>query len=99
MNMMIIIRRVYNDLKQIYKTKGIMKKISQFGRLILTIFLLAISAIVTMTQTNPKPGYVIKNNCDTIRGNIDFRTNEKLSIQWVFWANGGIRGRCSYYIL
>ena len=52
-----------------------------------------------MAQTNPKPGYVIKNNGDTIRGNIDFRTNEKLSKQWVFWANGGIRGRCSYYIL
>ena len=56
-----------------------MKKISLFGRLILTTVLLAISAIVTMAQTNPKPGYVIKNNGDTIRGNIDFRTNEKLS--------------------
>ena len=64
-----------------------MKKISQFGRLILTI-LLAISAIVTMAQTNPKPGYVIKNNGDTIRGNVDFRTNEKLSKQCVFWADG-----------
>ena len=41
-----------------------------------------------MAQTNPKPGYVIKNNGDTIRGNIDFRTNEKLSKQCVFWADG-----------
>ena len=59
-----------------------------FRRLVFTIVLLAISAIVTMAQTNPKPGYVIKNNGDTIRGNIDFRTNEKLSKQCVFWADG-----------
>ena len=69
-----------------------MKKICLFGRLILTTVLLAISAIVTMAQTNPKPGYVIKNNGDTIRGNIDFRTNEKLSKQCVFWADGGSGG-------
>ena len=69
-----------------------MKKICLFGRLILTTVLLAISAIVTMAQTNPKPGYVIKNNGDTIRGNVDFRTNEKLSKQCVFWADGGSGG-------
>ena len=42
-----------------------------------------------MSQTNLKPGYVITNNGDTIRGNIDFRSNEKLSKQCDFWANGG----------
>ena len=76
-----------------------MKKTSLFSRLVLSIVYGGIFTTVTMAQTNPKPGYVIKNNGDTIRGNIDFRTNEKLSKQWVFWANGGIRGRCSYYIL
>ena len=65
-----------------------MKKMNLFRRSVFTIVLLAISAIVTMAQTNPKPGYVIKNNGDTIRGNIDFRTNEKLSKQCVFWADG-----------
>ncbi|MBR6981826.1 MAG: hypothetical protein IKH88_18610 [Prevotella sp.] len=48
-----------------------------------------IASVATMAQTNPKPGYVITNNGDTVRGNIDFRTNEKLSKQCVFWANGG----------
>ena len=66
-----------------------MKKMNLFRRLVFTIVLLAISATVTMAQTNPKPGYIITNNGDTIRGNIDFRTNEKLSKQCVFWANGG----------
>ena len=27
-------------------------------------------------QVNPKPGFIITNHGDTIRGNIDFRTNE-----------------------
>ena len=40
-------------------------------------------------QVNPKPGFIITNHGDTIRGNIDFRTNEKLSKQCEFWANGG----------
>ena len=66
-----------------------MKKISLFGRSILTIVLRAIFATTTMAQTNPKPGYIITNNGDTIRGNIDFRTNEKLLKQCEFWANGG----------
>ena len=69
-----------------------MKKISLFERLILTTVLLAIFATTTMAQTNPKPGYVITNNGDTIRGNVDFRTNEKLSKQYVFWADGGSGG-------
>ena len=51
-------------------------------------FLLAIIATATMAQTNPKSGYVITNTGDTIRGVIDFRTNEKLSKQCEFWANG-----------
>ena len=41
--------------------------------------LLAISATATMAQINPKPGYVITNNGDTIRGTIDFLSNKKLS--------------------
>ena len=51
--------------------------------------LLTISSTVTMAQTNPKSGYIITNSGDTIRGNIDFRTNKKLSKQCVFWPNGG----------
>ena len=66
-----------------------MKKISLFSRLIITIVLLAIFDATTMAQTNPKPGYVITNDGDTIRGNIDFRTNEKLARQCLFQANGG----------
>ena len=56
-------------------------------------FLLAIIATATMAQTNPKPGYVITNTGDTIRGVIDFRTNEKLSKQCQFWANGEKEGK------
>ena len=57
-------------------------------RKIILFVLLAISATVTKAQTNPKSGYVITNTGDTIRGIIDFRTNEKLSKQCDFWANG-----------
>ena len=42
-----------------------------------------------MAQTNPKSGYVITNTGDTIRGIIDFRSNEKLSKQCDFYANDG----------
>lgn len=59
-----------------------MKKIILFG-------LSVLFATVAMAQTNPKQGYIITNNGDTIRGNIDFRTNEKLSKQCDFGANGG----------
>jgi len=69
-----------------------MKKISFFGRQAIAIVFFAFSTTMTMAQTNPKPGYVIKNNGDTIRGNVDFRTNEKLSKQCVFWADGGSGG-------
>ena len=51
--------------------------------------LFAVSAIVAMAQTNPKSGYVITNTGDTIRGTIDFRTNEKLSKQCDFWVSNG----------
>ncbi|MBO4483635.1 MAG: hypothetical protein J5735_07445 [Prevotella sp.] len=55
----------------------------------LLFWVLTVFATVTMAQTNLKPGYVITNSGDTIRGNIDFRTNDKLSKQCDFWANGG----------
>ena len=58
-------------------------------RKIILFVLLAISAMVTMAQTNPKSGYVITNTGDTIRGIIDFRSNEKLSKQCDFYANDG----------
>lgn len=58
-------------------------------RKIILFAIFAFSAAIAMAQTNPKPGYVITNNADTIRGIIDFRTNEKLSRQCDFWANGG----------
>ena len=59
-----------------------MKKMILLG--LLTLF-----ATATIAQTNPQPGYIITNNGDTVRGNIDFRTNESLSKQCVFWASGG----------
>ena len=43
-------------------------------------------------QVNPKPGFIITNQGDTIRGNIDFRTNERLSRQCEFWTNGSNKG-------
>lgn len=55
--------------------------------------LCAISATMTMAQTNPKSGYVITNSGDTIRGIIDLRTNERLSKQCEFWANGEKEGK------
>ena len=59
-----------------------MKKIIIFA-------LLAFSATAATAQTNPKPGYIITNDGDTVRGNIDFRTNERMSKQCDFWADGG----------
>ena len=59
-----------------------------FIYLVLIVVSLAASA-----QTNPKPGYIITNDGDTIKGNIDFRTNENLSRQCVFWANGGAESK------
>lgn len=47
-----------------------MKKTSVFGRLAPTIVFFALSATMSMAQTNPKPGYVVTNDGDTrgIRG-------------------------------
>ena len=63
-----------------------MKKIILFA-------LLAISATMAMAQINPKSGIIITNSGDTIRGVIDFRTNEKLSKECEFWAEGKTEGK------
>ncbi len=60
---------------------------------IILFVMLAISATMTKAQTNPKPGFIITNTGDTIRGIIDFRTNQKLSKQCDFWANGETKGK------
>lgn len=52
------------------------------------LVLLAVTTTVSMAQQNPKAGFIITNKGDTIRGNIDFRTNERLSRQCDFQANG-----------
>lgn len=61
-------------------------------KVILSI-LCVISATMAMAQANPKSGYVITNSGDTIRGIIDLRTNERLSTQCEFWANGEKEGK------
>ncbi len=63
-----------------------MKKIILFA-------LLAVSATMAMAQVNPKSGVIITNSGDTIRGTIDFRTNEKLSKECEFWAEGKTEGK------
>ena len=63
-----------------------MKKIILFA-------LLAVSATMAMAQINPKSGIIITNSGDTIRGVIDFRTNEKLSKECEFWAEGKTDGK------
>ena len=68
-------------------------KLELMMKRIILFVLLAISATATIAQTNPKPGYIITNSGDTIRGILDFRTNEKLSKQCEFWANGGKDGK------
>ena len=60
---------------------------------VLFFVLLAISATAAMAQSNPRTGFIITNDGDTVRGIIDFRTNEKLSRQCDFWANGGSEGK------
>ena len=57
-------------------------------KVIIVLCPLLFSAALSMAQVNPKPGYVITNTGDTIRGIIDFRTNEVLSKKCVFQANG-----------
>ena len=63
-----------------------MKKIILFA-------LLAVSATMVMAQINPKSGIIITNSGDTIRGIIDFRTNETLSRECEFWAEGESKGK------
>ncbi|MBQ3771913.1 MAG: hypothetical protein II834_08280 [Bacteroidaceae bacterium] len=63
-----------------------MKKIILFA-------LLAVSATMAMAQINPKSGIIITNSGDTIRGIIDFRTNETLSRECEFWAEGKTDGK------
>ncbi len=63
-----------------------MKKIILFA-------LLAVSATMAMAQINPKSGIIITNSGDTIRGIIDFRTNETLSRECEFWAEGKTEGK------
>lgn len=52
------------------------------------LVLLAVTTSVSMAQQNPKAGFIITNKGDTVRGTIDFRTNERLSRQCDFQANG-----------
>lgn len=52
------------------------------------LYSLFFSVALSVAQTNPKPGYIITNTGDTIRGTLDFRTNDILSKKCVFRANG-----------
>lgn len=49
---------------------------------------LAILSTMGLAQSNMKYGYIITNQGDSIYGDIDFQTNEKLSKQCVFRADG-----------
>ena len=49
---------------------------------------LLFSILPSMAQVNPKPGYIITNSGDTIRGILDFRTNKILAHKCLFQANG-----------
>ncbi len=60
---------------------------------IILLALLAVSATMAMAQINPKSGIIITNSGDTIRGIIDFRTNETLSRECEFWAEGKTEGK------
>lgn len=83
---------IYSISEKINNQKVFCCAIDEYTKIMRKIILFAIfafSAAIVMAQTNPKSGYVITNNGDTIRGIIDFRTNEKLSRQCDFWANGG----------
>ena len=57
------------------------------------LYSLFFSVVLSMAQTNPKPGYIITNAGDTVRGILDFRTNEMLSKKCEFWANGASEGK------
>ncbi len=60
---------------------------------IILFALFAVSVTMVMAQINPKSGIIITNSGDTIRGVIDFRTNEKLSKECEFWAEGKSEGK------
>lgn len=54
----------------------------------ISIVLMAFITTLAIAQNNPRTGFIITNNGDTIRGNIDFRTDEKMSKQCIFQENG-----------
>ena len=60
---------------------------------VIILYSLIFSVALSMAQTNPLPGDIITNAGDTVRGLIDFRTNEILSRKCVFWANGESEGK------
>ena len=57
-------------------------------KVFIVLYSLLFSVALSMAQTNPKPGYIITNSGDTVRGTLDFRTNEVLSRKCIFRANG-----------
>ena len=57
-------------------------------KVFLILYSLFFSVVLSMAQTNPKPGYIITNSGDTIRGILDFRTNKMLAKRCDFWAEG-----------
>lgn len=57
-------------------------------KLFLILNSLFLCVTLSMAQTNPKPGYIITNTGDTIRGILDFRTNDILAKRCVFKAHG-----------
>ena len=56
--------------------------------ILIILCLLCVSVMPLMAQVNPKSGYIITNSGDTIRGILDFRTNDMLSKKCVFQAHG-----------
>ena len=58
-----------------------------FGLLLMTVTLTA------GAQINPKPGFIITNAGDTVRGILDFRTNDILAKRCDFWANEGAESK------
>lgn len=62
-------------------------------KVFLFLLLGALMPVQMRAQTNPKPGFIITNHGDTIRGNIDFRTNERMAKLCEFWANGANEGK------
>ena len=61
-------------------------------KVFLFLLLGTLMSVQMRAQVNPKPGFIITNHGDTIRGNIDFRSNERMAKQCEFWANGANEG-------